>query len=76
MSTPLTVAQVQYLIDKMDVSGLLRFIERSGLREQNGHIYVPKGFTEPQALTKAINYLCDEWDYSAGEQPETEVVVK
>lgn len=67
----MTIAQIQYHIDRCDAGSLLRFITRCGLREENGHIYVPKGFRESAALTLAINYLVNEFDYSAGEQPET-----
>lgn len=66
-----SLAEAQRYIDRLDTGALLNFIERSGLREENGHIYIPKGFKESAGLTLAINYLCEEWDYSAGETPET-----
>lgn len=71
MSSYLTLAQVQYHIDRQDVGALLQFLTKSGLREDHGHIYIPKGFKENTAIKKAIDWLCTENDYSAGERPET-----
>lgn len=68
----MNLATVQYAIDRADIGALLTALERDGLREKNGHVYVPKGHKETAAQTAAINYLVSEWDYSAGEEAETE----
>ncbi len=59
----MTLAQVQFLIDRCDVEALLRFIGKQGLREEGRRIHVPRRFKESAALKAAIDWLCSEADY-------------
>lgn len=70
----MTLTEVKRLCEEHATGDLLDFIESAGLKEENGHIYIPTGFSESSELTYAINHLCNEWDYSAGASPETERV--